>query len=168
MSIGTKLVQSAQKEAALQRPFPLHAEAVEALPKGGEVRAVAKIADNDRFTKMASEVTVLVQGAKAVGRPTNIQAKAEKFAAKTTYLTEKLAFVETNVGGTAIVRSTPETMAGRGAPYFEASVQDNEITLRRFQAQSGGQRQSQPFALTDDVLGRLVEDAASVLVPSKK
>jgi hypothetical protein len=167
MPLGIKLVQAAQKEAALGRPYPLNAEAVESLPKGGEVRATAQIVDNDRLSKLASKVTVSVGGATKPARPTDPQTKAEKFAEKATYLTEKLRFVETDLGGAAQVRSTPETMAGRGAPYFEAKVKDNEITLRRFQAKAKGGRQSVPFCLTDDILARVVEDAAEVLTPKR-
>ena len=167
MSLGIKLVQSAQKEAALQRPFPLHAEAVEALPNGGEICAQAQIADNDRLSKMASKVTVSVGNAKKSTRGNDMQAKAEKFAEKATYFTEKLRFVETDVGGTAVVRSTPETMAGRGAPYFEAKVKETEITVQRFQAKARGGRESVPFCVTDDILARVVEDAADVLAPKR-
>jgi hypothetical protein len=167
MSIGIKLVQSSQKEAALGRPFPLRAEAVEALPKGGEVRATAQIVDTDRLSKLASKVTVSVGGVKPGSRSGGVQHKAEKLAEKATYLTEKLQFVETDLGGTAVVRSSPETMAGRGAPYFEAKVKENKVTLQRFQAKAKGGRESVPFCLTDDILSRVVEDAAEVLLPRR-
>ena len=163
MSLGKKLVQSAHKEAAMKRPFPLQAQAAQPLAKGGEVSATAEIADTDRFSKMASEVKVRVEGAKPTGATAT--QKAERFAERATYFPESLRHVETDLGGTAIVRSTPETMAGRGAPYYEAAVREDEITLRRY---SGGKKREQiPFCVTDDVLGRVVEDAAAVLAPQK-
>ncbi len=164
MSIGTKLVQAAQKETAMKRPFPLAVEATEILPKGGEIRATAKIADNDRFSHLAQEVKVAVTGVKTRAGAEN---KARRFAEKATYLTERLQFVETEVGGTAIVRSTPATMVGKGAPYFEAAVGDEEITVRRFQAAPKGREQT-PFCVSDETLSRLVEDAAGVLAGAKK
>lgn len=166
MSLGKKLVQSAHKEAAMKRPFPLEAQAAQPLAKGGEVRASAKIADTDRFSKMTSEVKVKVEGAKPGKNDASATQKAERFAERATYFSEGLRHVETDLGGTAIVRSTPETMAGRGAPYYEAAVREDEITLRRY---SGGAKREQiPFCVTDDVLGRVVEDAAAVLAPEKK
>ncbi len=163
MSLGVKIAQAAQKESVLSRPFPQNAEAVVELTKGGEVRATAKIVDTDKFSKMAAKITV------STDKKTNgtVESKAEKFAEKTTYLTEKLQFVEKNVGGTAIVRSSPETMAGRGAPYYEAKVRESEITLERYQAKKGGGREKVPFCLTDDILVRVVDDAADILTNKK-
>ena len=164
MSLGKKLVQSAQKEAAMKTPFPQTANAAIARAKGSEVQATAKIADSDRYSKMATEVRVKVQGAKSSATATQ---KAQRFAQRATYFSEALRHVETDLGGTAIVRSTPETMAGRGAPYFEAAVRDDEITLRRYSG-AKGKREQIPFCVTDDVLSRAVDDAASVLAPEKK
>ena len=166
MLLGKKLVQSAHKEAAMKRPFPLQAQAAQSLAKGGEITATAEIADTDRFSKMTSEVKVKVAGAKPGKTEATATQKAERFAERATYLSESLRHVETDLGGTAIVRSTPETMSERGAPYYEAAVREDEITLRRY---SGGKRREQiPFCVTDDVLGRVVEDAAAVLAPEKK
>lgn len=167
MSLGTKLVQSAQKEAALQRPFPLQAQASLPLRDGGTLSAQAQIADNDRLSKLA-QCVVVARGGAAPGHSkgqANARRRAEKFAARATYLAEQLAFVECDANGAAIARSTPATMAGRGAPYFEARVTEDEITLQRFQAIGGGARQSVPFCLTDDLLARVVEDAAATLAP---
>jgi hypothetical protein len=164
MSLGVKTAQAAQKESLLQRPFPQRAEAVVALPKGGEVRATAKIVDTDKFSKLASKITVSTDKKTGV----SVEDKAAKFAAKTTYLTEKLEFVEKDIGGTAIVRSSPATMAGRGAPYYEAKVGLSEITLERYQSKKDGCREKVPFCLTDDILVRLVDDSADVLVNKKE
>ena len=164
MSLGTKLVQEAQKQAAMKRPFPLEVEATQSLAKGSEIKASAKIADQDRFSQMAEEVKVSVAG---VNSRASAETKARRFAEKTTYLTEKLQYVETDEGGTATVRSTPQTMAGRGAPYYEAAVKGDEITLRRFQAQGKG-REQQPFCVTGETLERIVDDAAKSLSGAKK
>jgi hypothetical protein len=167
MSLGKKLVQAAQKEAALQRPIPYGAEAVEPLPRGGELRATATVNDYDRFTKMASEVKVSVaRGHSPPGRGLSVAERAQKFVDKATYLTESLMVVETDPAGASTVRSTPATMAGKGSAYFEAAVKDDEIALRRYKPKPGG-REQVPFCVTDDVLGRLVEDAAAALTPRK-
>lgn len=170
MSVRVKLIQAAQKEAALQRPVPYQAHASESLPRGGEVQASVRVADYDRFTKMVEEVKVEVaRGHSPPGRSSTVEEKAARFAGSVSYLTEALKHVETDVGGTAVVRSTPETMAGKGSPYFEAKVSDTELTLRRYEPGQGtGKRQAIPFCVTDDQLGRLAEDAAAALSPRKK
>lgn len=161
MPIGIKLVQATQKETAMKRPFPLCVEASEPLPKGGEVRAEAKIADNDRFSHLASEVKISVEGVKT---RTGAEAKARRFCERATYLTESLQFVETDVGGTAIARSSPETMAGKRAPFYEAAVRADEVTLRRFKPRERGPGREQiPFCVTEETLARLVDDAAGTL-----
>ena len=169
MSLGKKLVQSAQKEAAMKTPFPQTANATLARAKGGEVQATAQIADTDRYSKMATEVRVKVEGVKAGKNDATATQKAARFAERATYFSEGLRHVETDLGGTAVVRSTPETMAGRGAPYFEAAVREDEITLRRYRGGTGKTaREPIPFCVTDDVLSRAVDDAAAVLAPDKK
>lgn len=168
MSLGKRLVQSARKEAALGRPLPLQADASETLPDGAILSARAVLADSDKYTKMTGEIRVSLEGAPAK-RGLTPQQRAEKFAASTTYLSESLAFVETDEGGTATVRSTPATMNGRRSAYFEAQVKDDEVRLSRFQPDERGPgRQSVPFPLTDDSLARLVEDAANALQPKRE
>lgn len=170
MSVRVKLIQAAQKEAALQRPVPYEAHASEPLPKGGEIQATVRVADYDRFTKMVEEVKVEVaRGHSPPGRSSSVEDKASRFAGSVSYLTESLQHVETDLGGTAVVRSTPETMHGKGSPYFEAKITENELSLKRFQPAKGVQpRQAIPFCLTDDQLGRLAEDAAGALSSGKK
>lgn len=170
MSLPVKLIQAAQKEAALKRPVPYNAEASEPLARGAEIKATARVADYDRFTKMVEEVKVEVaRGHSPPARGLSAEERAKKFAGKVSYLTESLQHVETDFGGTAIVRSTPETMAGKRSPYFEAQVKENELSLKRFQpGADGAKRQQIPFCVTDDQLGRLAEDAAAALGPGKK
>ncbi len=169
MSLGKKLVQSAQKEAALGRPLPLEASASETLGSGATIQARATLADADKYTKMTGEVIVSIEGGSKPTRGLSAQEKAQRFAESATYLPEQLRFVETDVGGTAIARSTPETMNGRRGPYFEAQVKDDEVRLGRFQpSENGPGRESVPFPLSDDLLGRVVEDAASALKPRRE
>ncbi len=167
MSLGKKLVQSAQKEAALGRPLPLEASASETLGSGAIVHARATLADADKYTKMTGQVVVSLENSRAAQNATP-QERAERFASSATYLPEQLRFVETDAGGTAIARSTPETMSGRRAPYFEAQVKQDEVKLQRFQpAQSGPGREAVPFPMSDDLLSRVVEDAADALKPRR-
>lgn len=161
MSLGTKLVQAVQKEAAMQRPLPMQAVAEEAT-KSGTVTAQIDLADNDRFSHMANQVKVDVSGKKS--RAPNVQATAEKFAERATYLTERLQFVETDNSGTGILRSSPQTMRGPRTEYFEAEVRDDSISLHRYQPNTDKPgREAVPFCVTDDVLGRFVDDAVGVL-----
>lgn len=167
MSLGKRLVQSAQKEAALKRPLPLEASSSETLPSGATVSARATVVDADRYTKLTGEIRVSLQGGKFQGVITP-QERAERFAQSATYLSEALRFVETDAGGTATARSTPETMNGRRSPYFEAKVKDDEVTLQRFApSERGPGRESVPFPLSDDLLTRVVDDASNALKPRR-
>ncbi len=166
MSLGKRLVQSAQKEAALGRPLPLEASASETLKGGATIHAHARLVDADKYTKLTGEVRVSLESTAPKSAGLTPQERAERFAAGATYLSEALAFVETDAGGTAIVRSTPETMTGRRSAYYEAQVKADEVRLQRFRAaESGPGREAVPFPLTDDTLARLVEDAARALKP---
>ncbi|RYX86282.1 hypothetical protein EON83_03400 [bacterium] len=167
MSLGKRLAQSAQKEAALKRPLPLEASASETLPSGATVSARATFADTDKYTKLTGQIRVSCEGTSSA-RGATPQERAERFAQSATYLSESLQFVETDAGGTATVRSTPETMSGRRSAYFEAKVKDDEVTLQRFQpSESGPGRTSVPFPLSDDILVRVVDDAANALKPRR-
>lgn len=162
MSLGIKLVQAVQKEAAMKRPFPINAEANETIKNGRQERTVSaqvRVCDHDRLSNLAEKVVVHAEGAKR-----DPETLARRFAAKTTYLSEALQFVECDAKGAAIVRSTPETMRSKGSEYFEAKVGPNEITLRRFQPnETKPGRESVPFCVTDETLTRLADDAAQVL-----
>jgi hypothetical protein len=163
MSLGIKLVQAVQKEAAMKRPFPIQAEAQESIKAGRKTRAISaqvRLCDEDRLSHLAEKVVVHAEGP---GRdPENL---ARRFAGKTTYLSEALQFVECDAQGAAIVRSTPQTMRAKGAAYFEAKVGKNEITLQRYEPNANRPgRESIPFCITDETLSRLADDAAQVLV----
>ena len=162
MSLGIKLVQAVQKEAAMKRPFPMNAEAHETIKNGRKSRAVSaqvRVCDHDRLSHLAEKVIV-----HAEGPPRDPQTLARRFAEKTTYLSEALQFVECDAKGAAIVRSTPETMRAPRSEYFEAKVGANEITLQRFQANAKKPgREIVPFCVTDETLSRLADDAAEVL-----
>jgi hypothetical protein len=168
MSLGKKLTQAVQKEAAMKTPFPIIAEASDTLRGNGRksrgVTAAVKLADNDRFSHMAEEVVVRVENGTR-----DAKSVAQRFSERATYLCEALKFVECAGDGAAIVRSTPETMAAKRAPYFEARVKSDEITLRRYQPHLDKPgRAPTPFCVTDDVLTRLVDDAASALALNAK
>ena len=168
MSLGKRIVQSAQKEAALGRPLPLEASASEVLGSGATIHARATLTDADKYTKMTGEIRVSMEGASSK-RGANAQERAEQFASSATYLTESLAFVETDEGGTATARSTPATMNGPRSAYFEARVNEDEVQFRRFQpSERGPGRQSVPFPLSDDILARVVDDAANALKPRRE
>jgi hypothetical protein len=163
MSLGVKLVQAVQKEAAMKRPFPIQAEAHASIKSGRKNRTVSaqvRLCDEDRLSHLAEKVVVHVEGP---GR--DPETSARRFSEKTTYLSEALQFVECDAQGSAIVRSTPQTMRAKGADYFEAKVGKNEITLCRYQAHSGKPgRAAIPFCVTDETLSRLADDASQVLV----
>lgn len=162
-SLGQQLVQETQKQAAMKRPLPMTAEAQSTPASGGIVEAKVVLNDNDRFSHMAEKLTVRKTGN---GKPQtgNAQRSAEKFCERVTYLPERLQFVESDANGNAIARSTPQTMRGPRAEYFEAKVGNSEIALQRFKpnADKPG-REAVPFCVTDEVLERLTDDAAEML-----
>ncbi len=160
-SIGTKLVQAVQKEAAMNRPLPMQAEA-----QDGAVKASVTVTDNDRLSHLAGEIKVSVDSG---ANNASTKAKAESFAGRTTYLTERLGYVETDAGGTAVLRSTPETMRGKKSEYYEARVGESDVSLKRYKAhaQKGG-RDAVPFHVTDDTLARIADDATAALTSRKK
>ncbi len=161
MSIGTKLTQAIQKEAAMKRPLPLEASA-----QDGNVSATTKLNDHDRLGNLAENVRVQTSAPAS----SSTRSKAETFANRATYLPERLGFVETDAGGSTVLRSTPETMRGKNSEYFEAKIGDNAVLLERFKPKtSGGGRDNVPFYVTDDTIGRIADDAAHALqTPIKK
>ncbi|MDQ3813228.1 MAG: hypothetical protein M3347_04675 [Armatimonadota bacterium] len=170
MSLGIKLVQAVQKETAMKRPLPLCAIVHGKSPGGKQgtaITASVTLTDNDRFSHLAEDVTIHVQGPKSKAQSPKVT--AERFAARATYLTESLQFVEIDGGGTALLRSSPETMRAPRTPYFEARVDDSAIALKRYQPHPDKPgREAIPFCVTDEVLARLVDDAVAVLTPPRK
>jgi hypothetical protein len=139
---------------------------MQAEAQDGAVKASVTVADNDRLSHLAGEVKVSVDSGVSNA---NTKAKAEAFAGRTTYLTERLGYVETDAGGTAVLRSTPETMRGKKSEYYEARVGESDVSLKRYKAheQKGG-RDAVPFHVTDDTLARITDDAAAALNTRKK
>ena len=172
VSLGTKLVQAVQKEAAMQRPLPLQAIAEVAVPgaSGRTLTAEVTLTDHDRFSHLIEAVTVSVTPPTTRhAPPLDTQERAQRFAQRATYLTEALQFVEKDAGGNATLRSSPSTMRGPRAEYFEAQVAEHAISLQRYQphADKPG-REPIPFCVTDEVLARLADDATAALVPPSK
>jgi hypothetical protein len=173
ISLGTKLVQAVQKEAAMQRPLPLSAVVHDELPKCERLDATVILIDNDRLSHLAQQITVSVQqnpsqSTLKAAKPVSVQQKAERFAARATYLTEALQFVESDAQGAAILRSTPQTMRARRAEYFEAHLTDSSLTLQRYKPHDDKPgREAVPFCVTDDVLSRLADDAVQTLLNRK-
>lgn len=163
VSMGTRLVQAVQKEAAMQSPLPICAVVQEEGTKSSRFGTSVTLVDNDRLSHLAEEVTITATKAKshsAQAKTQKPQAIAEKFAARATYLTENLQFVEGDAAGAAILRSTPQTMRGKGSEYFEARVTESSLSLKRFRPHTGKTgREAIPFCVTDEVLARVADDA---------
>ncbi|MBV9864835.1 MAG: hypothetical protein JO316_05765 [Abitibacteriaceae bacterium] len=177
VSLGTKLVQAVQKEAAMQRPLPLQATAEVSVSGSGRheslVTASVTLTDHDRFSHLVEGVQVEITPTKPAtsrsGSKLDTQDKAQCFAQRATYLTEALQFVEKDAGGSAILRSSPQTMRAPRAEYFEAQVSDTSIALKRYQPRAAKPgRAPVTFCLTDEVLARLADDAAAALTPPAK
>lgn len=169
VSLGLKLVQAAQKEAAMQRPLPLQATATVPAPgkPGGSLTAEVTLTDHDRFSHLVEVVTVSLAAPPTRNAPTiDTQDRAQRFAQRATYLSEALQFVEKDARGNATLRSTPSTMRGSRSEYFEAQIATDAISLRRYKPHTDkAGREPVAFCVTDEVLARLADDATAVLVP---
>jgi hypothetical protein len=93
---------------------------------------------------------------------TDLKANAEQVASRVTGLLEPLRLVEVDATteGVALLRSDKAAAWGEGLFYYELLLKADRASLRRYQAPGPDQphRQQIPFALTHEVLAKLVAD----------
>jgi hypothetical protein len=81
-------------------------------------------------------------------------------------LGERLVPVEVDEGlGGGVLRSDPRDMRGRR--YYEVGLDGEGATLERYRALPEGGRQREPFTVTREQLGRLVDDLAEGLTATE-
>ena len=87
---------------------------------------------------------------------------ADALARQVSYLLEALASIEIDQEGCSVqMRSVPPYRRENSTSYYEVVVAAGVISLRRYTKGPREARQGQPFSITREVLGRLVEDFAA-------
>jgi hypothetical protein len=104
------------------------------------------------------ELTIRRTGA---ALPIDLGARAAQVAGRVTGLLEPLRLLEVDTGrGTALLRSEQPGRRGDDLYYYELRLQaDGGSNVRRFRAShESGRREQIDFALTHEVVGKLVSD----------
>lgn len=124
--------------------------------EANEGRVQLDLADADRLGAKIDRLRVSVPSAAPLGQ------QAERICRRVRTLPERLVPIEIDdrLGG-GILRSTADEM--RNKRYFEVGLDGDGATLERFKARPEGGRERQPFTLTREQLGRLVDDLAESL-----
>lgn len=92
----------------------------------------------------------------------SLQVQAGRICERVRGLGERLVPVEVDARlGGGVLRSDPKDMRGRR--YYEVGLDGTGATLERWRAKDGGGRDREPFELTREQLGRLVDDLAEGL-----
>ena len=114
------------------------------------------LADADRLGAQIDRLKVSVPSAAPLHQ------QAENISRRVRHLPERLVphEVDERLGG-GVLRSDPVDM--RGKRYFEVGLDGESATVERYCAQPGGGRKREPFTLTREQLGRLVDDLAEGL-----
>ena len=88
-----------------------------------------------------------------------LETQAKGICRRLRHLPERLVPVEVDerLGG-GVLRSDPADM--RGKRYFEIGLDGTGATVERFKASPDGGREREPFTVTREQLGRLVDDLA--------
>lgn len=122
--------------------------------EAGQVQA--DLADVDRLGASVDRLRVSLPS----GIP--LPLRAQGVCQRVRGLGERLVPVEIDerLGG-GVLRSDPRDMRGRR--YFEVGLDDEGATLERYRALPDGGREREPFTVTREQLGRLVDDLAEGL-----
>jgi len=158
---------------ALQRELDAHLERADLARKAGEpdpgapgrieieadgLSLEADVVDCERIGATVDRLRLRRQ------EPGDVQAQADAIAGRMHGLGERVqpVEVEPSLGG-AVLRTTPDDMVdGR---FYEISVGDDgrQADLERWKIGERGQREREPFTVTRDKLGRVVDGLAEGL-----
>ncbi len=157
----------------LQRELDAHLERAERARKAGEpdpgapgrieleadgVSLEADVVDCERIGATVDRLRLRRE------QPGDVQAQAGAIAGRMQGLGERVQPVEVDPGlGGAVLRTAPDDMVDGG--FYEISVGDDgrQAELERWKVGEGGQRQREPFTVTRDKLGRVVDGLAEGL-----
>lgn len=88
----------------------------------------------------------------------------EDLSRRVTYLLEPIAIIELDAEGVTVqLRSSPPSQDGGVTTYYELNINQDGLTLRRYQAQPGQPRQATPAHFTHEALRRLARDISAAV-----
>lgn len=137
-------------------------QALDAAPQGGEI-AVAGDGWSARIdASKVGPIGVVVDRLRVEGQPGDIERRAQAIAKDLRPQGERLDAVEVAPGlGGAILRTRPEDL--RGGRFFEVDLDQDGAGLSRQRCKAEGGRQAEPFSLTREELGRVVDTLGEIL-----
>ncbi|NOY26374.1 MAG: hypothetical protein GXP62_10925 [Oligoflexia bacterium] len=137
-------------------------QALDAAPQGGKI-AVAGDGWSARIdASRVGPIGVVVNRLRVQGRPGDIERRAQAIATELRPQGERLDTVEVAPGlGGAVLRTRPEDM--RGGRFFQVDLDEGGADLSRQRRKAEGGRQPQPFSLTREELGRVVDTLGEIL-----
>jgi hypothetical protein len=88
----------------------------------------------------------------------------EDLSRRVTYLLEPIAIIEIDAEGITVqLRSSPPSQENGVTTYYELALNQDGLTLRRYQSQPGQPRQAIPAHFTHEALRRLAKDVAAAI-----
>jgi hypothetical protein len=121
----------------------------------GPWQATAATPHRDKIGAEITELTV----ERATPGPGSVKSWADAFAGSNTGLLEPLKVQEVDAGrDEAIIRSSPPAKQDGGVDYYEVKMHGTQkASVKRYRGGEAGVRQSIPFALTHDSIGKVVD-----------
>lgn len=106
-----------------------------------------------------------VESTRLGGKPVEeLRAMSDDLAGRVSYLLEAIAPIEVDSDSCTIqMRSVPPYRAENATSYYEVLVTQSAISLLRYKKGRGEARIAEPFAITREVLYRLVSDFLAVI-----
>jgi hypothetical protein len=122
-------------------------------------RLTAEIAAFDALALAFDHVTV-ISDSLAAAPIDQLKKVADSLSQRLTYLLEPISPIEVDADQCIVqLRSNPPQRDDNGTRYYELLVRrGGEVSLRRFQKQPGGTRQTVPAQVTREVFLRIVDD----------
>jgi hypothetical protein len=88
----------------------------------------------------------------------------EDLSRRVTYLLEPIAIIELDAEGVTVqLRSSPPSQDGGVTSYYELSINQDGLSLRRYQSQTGQPRQAVPAHFTHEAFRRLARDVSGAV-----
>jgi hypothetical protein len=88
----------------------------------------------------------------------------EDLSRRVTYLLEPIAIIEIDAEGITVqLRSSPPSQENGVTTYYELTLNQSGLTLRRYQSQSGQPRQAVPAHFTHEALRRLARGVSAAV-----
>jgi hypothetical protein len=88
----------------------------------------------------------------------------EDLTRRVTYLLEPIAIIEIDAEGITVqLRSAPPSQENGVTSYYELTINQGGLNLRRYESQSGQPRQAVPAHFTHEALRRLAKDVVAAV-----